>query len=161
MPKKAEIHFQSRHESGNIYAVMAMVRDQMRKEHRITDWNNAWELIQKTDYAGALAVMRDLVDLVDDDGLYNDRFCTSEDGFEVEYCNVCEREIQLRWDINKDGFQAYCPVCGSRLMLCDACMHRYGEVCDDCDYGMYEDKTICRFRRPDDWWKEDNHGKEN
>ena len=161
MQKKAEIHFRSRHESGNIYAIMAMVRDQMKKERRITDWNNAWELIQKTDYAGALAVMRELVDLVDDDGLYNDRFCTSEDGFEVEYCNNCECEIQLRWNINKDGFQAYCPVCGSRLMLCDACMHRFGEAVDDCDYGMYEDKNTCRFTRPDGWWKEDKHGTEN
>lgn len=67
---KAVIHFQSRHESGNIYWIMGKVRDIMRKERRITDWNNAWERIQKTDYAGALAILRELVDLVDDDGRY-------------------------------------------------------------------------------------------
>ena len=67
---KAEVHFRSRHETGNIFWIMEQVRDIMRKERRITDWNNAWERIQKTDYAGALAIMRELVDLVDDDGRY-------------------------------------------------------------------------------------------
>ena len=38
----------------------------------------------------------------------------------------------------KIGFKAYCPVCDSRLMLCDECKHRTGKyvcvcVCD-CDY---------------------------
>lgn len=65
---KAVIHFQSCHETGNIYWIMGKVRDIMRKERRITDWNNAWERIQKTDYAGALEILRELVDLIDDDG---------------------------------------------------------------------------------------------
>ena len=67
---KEVIHFQSRHESGNIYWIMGKVRDIMRKERRITAWNNAWERIQKTDYAGALEILRELVDLIDDDGRY-------------------------------------------------------------------------------------------
>ena len=69
MPK-AEIHFHSCGPSGNVYAIMADVRDQMRREHRPTDWNNAWERIRKTDYAGAIEIMRELVDLIDDDGRY-------------------------------------------------------------------------------------------
>ena len=68
--EKAEIHFRSHYESGNIYWIMGKVRDQMRRESRHTDWNNAWERIQQTDYAGALAILRELVDLVDDDGRY-------------------------------------------------------------------------------------------
>ena len=68
--KKAEIHFRSCHESGNIYRIMGMVRDQMRRESRHTDWNNAWERIQNTDYAGAIEIMRELVDLIDDDRRY-------------------------------------------------------------------------------------------
>ena len=67
---KAVIHFQSSHETGNIYWIMGKVRDIMRKERRITDWNNAWERIQNTDYPGALAILRELVDLIDDDGVY-------------------------------------------------------------------------------------------
>jgi len=67
--KKAEIHFRSRHETGNIYWILGAVRMQMQKERRITDYNNAWERVQKTDYAGALAILRELVDLIDDDGV--------------------------------------------------------------------------------------------
>lgn len=68
--KKAEIHFQSHGPSGNVYVIMGMVRQQMQEERRITDWNNAWERIQKTDYEGALAIMREMVNLIDDDGRY-------------------------------------------------------------------------------------------
>lgn len=68
--QKAVIHFRSRHSSGNIYWILGAVRTQMQKEHRITDYNNAWERVQQTDYDGALAILRDLVDLVDDDGRY-------------------------------------------------------------------------------------------
>jgi len=67
--KKAVIHFRSRHETGNVYWIMGAVRQQMQKERRITDWNNAWERIQNTNYAGAIAIMRELVDLIDDDGV--------------------------------------------------------------------------------------------
>ena len=68
--KKAEIHFRSAGASGNIYWIMGAVRQQMQKERRITDWNNAWERIQQSDYPGALAIMRELVNLIDDDGRY-------------------------------------------------------------------------------------------
>lgn len=71
MPRqKAEIHFASSSSSGNIYYIIGKVRDQMRREQRIIDWNNAWERIQQTDYVGALAIMRELVNLIDDDGRY-------------------------------------------------------------------------------------------
>jgi len=68
--QKAVIHFQSRHSSGNIYWILGAVRTQMQKERRIADYNNAWERVQQTDYAGALTILRELVDLVDDDGRY-------------------------------------------------------------------------------------------
>lgn len=80
-----------------------------------------------------------------------EQYCASADGYEVEYCSTCENEIEIRWDINRDGFQAYCPVCGSRLMLCDACMQRTGEFVDDCNYNSAKDK--CGFSREPDWWK--------
>ena len=67
--KKAVIHFGSCHETGNIYWIMAKVRDQMRKERRITDWNNAYERIgDANSYEEVLTILRELVDLVDDDG---------------------------------------------------------------------------------------------
>lgn len=117
---------------------------------------NSWRIYREESKANTIAYEDDpeqAVRRLDEEE--PDLYCGSEDGMEVEYCNVCENEIELRWDINRDGFQAYCPVCGSRLMLCDACNHRHGEPCDDCDFGIWKDKELCRFRRPDDWWKEE------
>lgn len=87
-----------------------------------------------------------------------DKYSSSADGHEVEYCANCGNEIELCWDINRDGFQAFCPVCGNRLMLCDACYHRTGEYIDDCDYNPKADK--CRFSRQADWWKTEYSYKE-
>lgn len=42
----------------------------------------------------------------------------------VEYCSECETENEFRWDVNAEGFKAYCPHCGAVLMLCDECVHR-------------------------------------
>ncbi len=60
----------------------------------------------------------------------------------TELCPHCESEIEMRWDTDTRGFQAFCPVCGERLMLCDECRHA-----DDgpCDYDS--DKDTCRRRR--------------
>ena len=68
----------------------------------------------------------------------------SEERYTVtEMCPHCETEVEMRWDVKQDGFKAYCPYCGERLMLCDACQHRSGEHCDDCDYDTNTDS--CRF----------------
>lgn len=37
--------------------------------------------------------------------------------------------FELIWDTEKDGYKAYCPYCGKRLMLCSAC-HDDGFVCN-------------------------------
>lgn len=53
----------------------------------------------------------------------------------VEYCPECENEIEMKWDINRLGYKAFCPICGNRLMLCDACQHdENDEYLGDCDY---------------------------
>lgn len=63
----------------------------------------------------------------------------------VETCPNCDREVTLVWDVRVEGFKAFCPYCGERLMLCDECQHRFdnGEFTDDCDYNGYSD--TCRF----------------
>jgi len=69
--KRAEIHFQSCHASGNIYWILGAVRMQMQKEHRINDYNEMWERVQNSwSYPDALAVIREYVNLIDDDGRY-------------------------------------------------------------------------------------------
>lgn len=54
--------------------------------------------------------------------------------FEVtEVCPYCNEEITMIWNVQSDGYKAFCPVCGKTLMLCDECMHSEdGE--HKCDY---------------------------
>ena len=65
----------------------------------------------------------------------------------TEICPHCENEINMFWNTDEMGFKAFCPVCGERLMLCDECMHRTGELINDCDYCSKSDS--CRFNRKD------------
>lgn len=66
----------------------------------------------------------------------------------TEFCPECEMEITMQWDVERDGFKAFCPNCGNRLMLCDECKHRSGNYRDDCDYDGMTD--TCKFNREDD-----------
>lgn len=70
--KKPEIHFQSRHESGNTLYILGMVRDMLRKQRRYTDYNNLRDAVLNAgSYEEALALMNEHVTLIDDDGLYD------------------------------------------------------------------------------------------
>ena len=55
----------------------------------------------------------------------------------TEMCPHCENEIDMRWDVGQMGYQAWCPVCGNRLMLCSECA-------DPCDYDSTTDR--CRMQ---------------
>lgn len=69
--QKTTIHFNSHGRSGNIFHIMVMVRNEMQAQSRITEWNNTYEKIgQAGSYEEALMILRELVDLVDDDGRY-------------------------------------------------------------------------------------------
>lgn len=72
MMTKPEVHFQSRHESGNIYALLGLVRWQLRKQHRITDYNNLRDRVlnEARSYDEALGMIREIVDLIDDDKVF-------------------------------------------------------------------------------------------
>lgn len=39
----------------------------------------------------------------------------------TELCSECMSENTFQWDVSQDGYKAYCPHCGSRLMLCGIC----------------------------------------
>ena len=68
-PGKPPFHFHSRGPSGNIYAILAEVRNYFRHERRITEYNELWERVQKAkSYDEALAILREKVELIDDDG---------------------------------------------------------------------------------------------
>ncbi len=59
----------------------------------------------------------------------------------TEVCPHCETEIEMRWDVDTRGYKAFCPVCGKRLMLCDACLHsgQDGTYTGKCDYSAETD----------------------
>ena len=54
----------------------------------------------------------------------------------TEWWPHCETEVTLQWDIARDGYKAFCPYCGNRLMLCAYCPR-----VEQCDYD--EDTDTC------------------
>lgn len=49
----------------------------------------------------------------------------------VEVCPECGAENIMTWDVEKEGYVAYCPHCGSKMMLCDECIHSDdAPICD-------------------------------
>lgn len=76
------------------------------------------------------------------------RLAQSEGNRVVEYCANCGSEIEMRWNVETDGYKAFCPFCGKRLMLCDECRHSGSnrELLDGiCDYDSATD--TCRRNR--------------
>lgn len=61
----------------------------------------------------------------------------------TEYCPHCESEVEMFWNTDTDGFKAFCPYCGERLMLCDECHH---SGTGNCDYSRETDS--CRRNPP-------------
>ena len=70
--KKPKVYFHSNGPSGNAYHVLALVREALRKEHRINDYNELRDkvLSGEIDYREVLRLIREKVDLVDLDGEY-------------------------------------------------------------------------------------------
>ena len=48
----------------------------------------------------------------------------------TEMCPHCQNEVTVQWDVEKDGYELYCPYCGFPIMLCSMCDARDGKVCD-------------------------------
>lgn len=61
----------------------------------------------------------------------------------TEYCPNCESEVEMVWNTETDGFKAFCPHCGKRLMLCDECKH---SGTSSCNYSR--DTDSCRYNKP-------------
>lgn len=48
----------------------------------------------------------------------------------TETCPRCDSEITMIWNPEEDGYQIYCPRCGTKIMLCSMCPMR--NRCDWC-----------------------------
>ena len=69
--QRPEIRFSSRGPSGNIFHILALVREAMRKQRRIAEYNDLRDRVTSSrSYTEALTEIRKLVDLIDDDGNY-------------------------------------------------------------------------------------------
>lgn len=63
---KETIYYESKGESGNIFFILAKVRDILRKQRRINDYNECYEAVLGCDsYDEALDVISEYVFLVD------------------------------------------------------------------------------------------------
>lgn len=64
----------------------------------------------------------------------------------VEVCPECGAENIMTWDVETEGYVAYCPHCGSKMMLCDECLHADdAKVCDWCACrGCYREREKCK-----------------
>lgn len=68
---RPQIEFHSSGPEGNIFYILGKVRDALRKQSRITDYNNLWEKVQNCkSYQEALSEIRQIVDLTDLDGAF-------------------------------------------------------------------------------------------
>ena len=52
----------------------------------------------------------------------------------TEFCSCCEHEVTLQWNVKENGLKAFCPYCGSRLMLCTYCPATDSDEAIGCDY---------------------------
>lgn len=69
-PIKPRVEFNSRGASGNIYHILGLVGTALRKQHRITDYNDIYFAVTNSgSYKEALEIIRQKIDLVDLDGL--------------------------------------------------------------------------------------------
>ena len=69
--QRPEIRFSSSGPSGNIFWILGAVREALRKQRRITEYNDLRDRVTSSgSYTEALAEIRKVVDLVDEDGVY-------------------------------------------------------------------------------------------
>ena len=70
--EKPIVHFASTKESGNIFWIIGAANVALHKQQRITDYNTMRDRVlnESRSYAESLAIIREYVDLIDDDGRY-------------------------------------------------------------------------------------------
>ena len=97
----------------------------------------AVELFRYCDWQNPSSALPEVEDELEDE---------SEDQVVIEFCPECENEIEMKWDVSRLGYKAFCPICGSRLMLCDRCQHdKNDKYLGDCDY--CSDTDQCRHNK--------------
>lgn len=61
----------------------------------------------------------------------------------TEMCPHCGAETGIFWNVEKDGYQVFCPNCGKPMMLCSMCDRM---PCDWTEKGCkYSDDRYCMY----------------
>lgn len=69
--QRPTVRFSSSGPSGNVFHILALVREALRKQRRIAAYNELRDRVTSSgSYAEALAEIRKDVDLIDEDGVY-------------------------------------------------------------------------------------------
>ena len=59
----------------------------------------------------------------------------------IECCPHCDNEATVEWDLQKDGYEMFCPYCGEKIMLCSECPSlKNGGKCD------WSEETGCSMK---------------
>ena len=67
---KPEVHFQSVHDTGNIYFILFLVRKELQKLGRVSKYEHIKQAVfQSESYIKALQIIREEINLIDDDGV--------------------------------------------------------------------------------------------
>lgn len=45
----------------------------------------------------------------------------------TEGCPHCDTEVSVVWKPEEDGYEIYCPKCGTKIMLCSECPYLQDE----------------------------------
>ncbi len=69
----------------------------------------------------------------------------------TEVCSCCDAENTFEWDVETEGYRAFCQHCGAELMLCNVCMSEdtkcdwYGSCCYRKVEQAEEREVNCQF----------------
>ena len=64
--KKQQVKYDSRGQSGDIFAILGQVRSVLQKQQRINDYNELWDRVNHSEsYEDALKIINEYVTLVD------------------------------------------------------------------------------------------------
>lgn len=68
-----------------------------------------------------------------------------EDSIIVECCPECGAENIIVWDVETQGYVIHCSHCGTKMMLCDECIHNREITCE-CDWnnttGCFRERKV-------------------
>lgn len=69
--------------------------------------------------------------------------------FIVECCSLCNTENEIRWDVETEDYEAFCPHCGQPMLICSECLRAEDNELQKCDWS--DGKCFrCKERKEND-----------